>query len=468
MLNNILKKTFIPIIIKIIVLMFLVLLIIIGFSAYSNDSNILNELRNTNWANLIVWSYWWPVIIVLSIFFGRVWCFICPIETITSFFSKIGLKRKVPAFLKKGWGITIFYIIILFLGIHGLAIHRNPTLMAIYLLFLIGASIIIGFVFEKNAFCSYFCPVGHLLGLYSRLSPFGWRVKNKSICKNCNDKACVDKNNLYNTINKSCGVGLYPAKITNNAECILCTGCMKACSKYNPKKQQGRPNPGFYYTGFSNIINRNNWNINLAIAFFILIVSGFVIYEILSEYEETDNILMAVPNYIKTTFSISNPLLFGVIKSVILFLLIPFIIVIIPYLFSFLRAKKRLSLVEYLVNYLPVIVPIMATAHLGKAILKTTSRIPYFKIIGDDTSGLLTANKLVNGTLYLNKLPEWTNLLTTILLFLFLTGGTFLSFTILRIKNDSIFNGKSPMSLWLLPIIYMSIFIITFIFWRIL
>ncbi len=84
----------------------------------TNDAAFAKILRNTNLPNLIVWSYWWPFIIVTAIFFGRFWCSICPMELITSFFGKNGLRRKPTGFLKSGWLITLFYAIILILGIH--------------------------------------------------------------------------------------------------------------------------------------------------------------------------------------------------------------------------------------------------------------------------------------------------------------------------------------------------------------
>lgn len=38
--------------------------------AYSTDAAFLKEFRNTNLGNLIVWSYWWPAIVIGAIFWG--------------------------------------------------------------------------------------------------------------------------------------------------------------------------------------------------------------------------------------------------------------------------------------------------------------------------------------------------------------------------------------------------------------
>ena len=66
------------------------------------------------------------MIIITAIFFGRFRCSICPMELITSILGKIGLRKKPGKFLKSGWVITLFYTVILVLGIHTFAIHRIP------------------------------------------------------------------------------------------------------------------------------------------------------------------------------------------------------------------------------------------------------------------------------------------------------------------------------------------------------
>ncbi|MBM3436682.1 MAG: 4Fe-4S binding protein, partial [Bacteroidetes bacterium] len=251
-LNVLLTKRFFPASLKYISLLAYIFLIVTGLSAYSDDQRFLMHLRNTNLGNLIVWSYWWPAIIILAIFFGRIWCMACPVEAITAFMAKVGFKRKRPAWLLSGWAITGFYIIILFVGIQGFSIHRNPFFMAMYLLGIAFISIITGIIYEKNTFCRYVCPVGYLLGLYSRLSFFGWRVKNKQICIRCKDKSCIHKRYLYNPNVKSCGIDLIPAKITSNSECILCAGCLKTCNSFQSKVMVERPNPRFTYIGFAN------------------------------------------------------------------------------------------------------------------------------------------------------------------------------------------------------------------------
>ncbi len=462
MINKLFGKWYFPLSLKFISLIAYVGLIIIGFTAYSSDSVFLNQLRNTNLGNLIVWSYWWPAIIILAIFFGRIWCMVCPVEIITTFFAKIGLRKKRPKWMLSGWVITIFYILILFLGIHGFAVHRNPTFMAFYLLIIAGVSIIIGSIYEKNTFCRYVCPVGHLLGLYSRLSFLGWRVKDKKVCDTCKDKSCIHKNYQHNLNFKSCGVDLYPANIQDNTNCILCGGCLKTCKEYQSESNPDRPNPQFQKVGFASDLLKLN-TLKYAELVFILIVSGFVIYEIWVEWSVSKNILLYIPKQVSEILSFTNPILFGLIKSIIIFVVAPFIIWILPFIIAQLF-KNKIKLKDYFVNYGIAFIPIIAAAHLNKAILKTTSRLPYFEHVKNDIQGINTAQKIVDGEIILRQLPAWSNQLISILLIIIIAAGIGLSIKLVKMLNHK--HNKSVKTYYLIPLLYGSVFLIMLIIWR--
>ncbi|QKG79254.1 4Fe-4S binding protein [Tenuifilum thalassicum] len=461
--NKLLDKNYFPIVLKYFSLAALVMLVVLGFSASSSDPVFLKQLRNTNLGNLIVWSYWWPAIIILAIFFGRVWCMVCPVELITTAFSKIGLKRKRPRWLLSGWIITVFYLLILFVGIQVFAIHRNPTFMALYLLTIVAISVLVGAIFEKNTFCRYVCPVGYLLGLYSKLSFLGWRVKDKGICDSCTDKSCISKNYQYNLNVKSCGVDLYPANISDNSNCILCGGCLKACSRYQTQKNVNRPNPQLTYTGFANDLFKLK-PLKLPEMVFVLVISGFVISEIWSEWKVTDSILNFLPHLLLKHLALS-PTANGLFSGIILFGLIPLLIWYLPYLIAKISGFT-LKLKNYLLNYGLAFIPIIASAHLSKAILKTTSRLPYFKYLSSDITGKITANQIVAGDIILNPTPVWLNILISVLLTLVVIGGIWLSVAVVKRLNYR-FNIKySSNAMFLIPIVYGGIFLFMILAWR--
>ncbi len=274
---------------------------------------------------------------------------VCPVELITTFFAKIGFKKSRPLWVKKGWLITFLYIVILFIGINGFAIHRNPSIMAIYLFLLVTTSALIGLWFKKNTFCKYVCPIGFLLKLYSRFSLLVWGVKSQNECQTCNDKSCIKKDYTYSLNAKSCGVELYPAKNAEDGDCILCAGCLKTCSHYNSGTNSKRANSGLK---LSNPLNRIQLlaPLNLAEVVFTMVVPGFVIYEIFSEWSVSKQMLMFIPNEVNNFLALTNPLTKGFMKSIILFGLFPFIIWLIPYLIALLSGKKNYGVCFFQTN----------------------------------------------------------------------------------------------------------------------
>ena len=336
--------------------------------------------------------------------------------------------------------------------------------MAIYLLFIVGVSIIIGSIYEKNTFCRYVCPVGYLLGLYARLSFFGWRVKNKSICDTCKDKSCIHKKYQYNLNVKSCGVDLYPANISDNSDCILCAGCLKTCSVYQSEPNINRPNPQLTYLGFANDLFRLK-PLKMAEFVFVLIVSGFVISEIWSEWKVTDAYLSYLPDLLIRLLSIENNFIAGLIKGTIIFGIVPVIIWFIPFLISKITGTT-LKIKDYFLNYGIAFIPIMAAAHLDKAILKSTSRIPYFNHLFDDITGMTTAQRIIEKEIIIQQTPLWLNVVISILMTAIISVGIYLSYKVIRLQNKKQGFEKSVKSTYLIPFVYGSIFLIMILIWR--
>jgi len=453
MINKLFKNKSFLAVTQFITLFAFILIIYGAIGITTQDSDFAKILRNTNLSNLIVWSYWWPLIIVTAIFFGRFWCSICPIEMITSFFGKIGLRKKPSKLLKSGWISTLLYIFILIIGIHTLAIHRIPQYMATYMLILFVVAVITGLIWEKRTFCTYVCPIGHLLGLYSLLSFKKLRVIDKNVCKNCKTKDCISKESHYKFSDRSCTSELYPAKLETNKDCILCGQCFKSCSHDNIAIQKQKIAADL----FSNI--KLTW---AEIAFFI-VLSGFVIYEILSEWKVTKGIIMTIPNYINETFNIPSNYT-GTIKAIILFILIPA-----TFFFIISLIKKQLSketLKNGLSQLVLAILPITASMHLVKALLKTTSRIPYWEYVFSDPEGVKTANLIMEKTIILNNdFVELTiSPIINILAIALPLIGLIISFYVIKKQEHA--NKFTKWVSFFTVFLYSAIFIITIISWR--
>ncbi|MCP4000105.1 MAG: 4Fe-4S binding protein, partial [Gammaproteobacteria bacterium] len=257
---------------------------------------------------------------------------------------------------------------------------------------LLATAIVAGLLFLRNSFCSHVCPIGHLLGLYSRLAPFGWSVGNRQLCMDCNDHSCTTESNAYFFQGRSCGVNLYPASIEDNTNCLLCGQCVKACDNNNPGTE-GRPNPGWFARPwFHDILLLKPMTV--AQASFCLIVSGFIIYEVFTEWMVTKELLLWTPRMISMWFKADDAWSQGVIKSLILFVILPMLFWILPYCLLRLHGEN-LTFRKFLCTIGTAFIPIMAAAHATKVLLKTTSRIPYWEHAFTDPVGVNTANNIL-------------------------------------------------------------------------
>jgi hypothetical protein len=463
--NDLFRRSWFPLGLQLLTLTAFVLLVVGGFAANTSDMAFAKVLRNTNLANLIVWSYWWPLLILSAIFLGRVWCMICPMELVTTLAARIGLKRKPPAWLQGGWGVTVFYLLILFVGIHILAVHRVPLRMALYLLLLLSVAVVSGLLFSRNTFCAHICPVNHLLGLYARLAPRGWRVRDPKICATCKDQSCISPKTAYEFPGRSCGVGLKPAQLDDNTRCLLCGQCLKACDRHNPG-DAGRPNPGWFSRRwFQDLLNLKP--LTAAQVAFCWVVSGFLMYELLTEWSATEDLLLWVPRHLEAALGISGAWGHGGVKVLTLFLTLPALFWLLPF-GLFRLAGGRLALSDYLLRFGIAFIPIMAAGHALKAVLKTTSRLPYWEHVFADPRGVDTARGIVNHTLTLSALPAWRDPLITLLGFCFMGVGIALSVKVLRKLTAQHLPaaGGTAAPLYLIPILYGGVFGVWLLAWR--
>ncbi|MCK4578986.1 MAG: 4Fe-4S binding protein [Candidatus Marinimicrobia bacterium] len=452
-LKSIYKNRWFPLVPQIIALICFGLLVYGGIGITTDDSDFAKTLRNTNLANLIVWSYWWPLIIIFAVLAGRHWCTICPMELVTTVMGKAGLRLKPGRFLKSGWVMTLSYGIILLVGIHTFAIHRIPDRMAIYMLALLGVAILAGLIWEKRTFCTHICPVGHLLGLYSLLSATEWRSRSQEVCKACKTKECVAEKRLYHLTARSCTSDIYPGNIQDNRKCILCSQCLSACPKDNLTLRLRKPLADL----FADI------KLSSAELGFLVVVSGFVVYEILSEWSVTKGLLLALPASFSTQLGITG-IWTGTTNALLLFVLFPLVFV---GLFGGIRKIVSGEPFKHALSAIVLaLLPVMAAMHLLKSMLKMTSRLPYLSHALNDPKGIKTANMLVNGSLLLDKtaVQVLQPFITGVAILLPLAGWTLSLWVMLRHQGQrSIVKAITLAAV----LVYAGLFEASILFWRV-
>jgi ferredoxin len=452
------KAKWFPIVPQLFMLTVFILLVAGGLGVTTDDPDFVNRLRNTNLSNLIVWSYWWPIIIIAAVFFGRLWCTVCPMELMTYWASRIGLRLQAPHILKSGWVVTIFYTLVWIVGVQTLAVNRIPHQMALYLLMLIILAIDISLIFRKRAFCSYVCPVGHLLGLYALISPFEWRADDASICRSCKTKDCFVKKNHYRLTGRSCTSNLYPASIKDNRDCLLCTQCLKTCPYKNIRFSIRRPFADFFAAV----------NLRPAEVGFIVLVSGFVVYEILSEWSVSYEILMWLPDRCIDALGITGSLA-NFVSACIMFVVMPILgLLIVAALAKLASGRKAAPFGTTIKTFALLLLPTIASAHIIKSILRMSSRIPYWRAALSDPKGIETAQKIMAGTFVLDNsaadvLTPAVSFTAAVLLLAALAA------TVLIFRRSMVvqkLNSGVKVVLFLSVLVYWGIFGLTILRWR--
>jgi len=389
MLGRLFAYKWFPAALQVMTLLVFILLIVLGWGITTGDPAFAKILRNTNLANLLVWSFWWPLIIASSVLFGRLWCTVCPMELIQSVLNRVGLKKRLPKFLRSGWVITLLYAVVLVVGIKMFSIHRIPHRMSLYMIGLFGLTIVVSLVYEKRGFCTGFCPVGHLLGLYAMNAVMELRVRDRAVCDSCPDKPCVNKKRDYAWHGRACQSYLFPGSLRDNRDCILCTQCVKACPYGNVTVRFRRP-----LTDFAAKLRLTVPQIG-----FIVIVFVFAFSEIVTEWSRADTWLNAPYNALVGMLGLSPPWDAGA-AGFLMFVATPFVVLA---LVSWLQGVFGRSGGPFstLAAYIASFIPLIALVHFAKSVVKSVSRFQYVAGSLVDPPGIETARAVYSGALVL-------------------------------------------------------------------
>lgn len=440
--SGLLASRWFPIVPQIVVLGFFIALVVGGWGMSSSDQKFLLTLRNTNLCNLMVWCVWWPGVVITAILFGRVWCMVCPMELMSTTLNRVGLKLKVPRFLKSGWAITLLYAVAVVIGVHTFAIHRVPHGMALYLLCLLGLTVVISLLFRRRAFCSYFCPVGHLLGLYALNSSTEWRVKDPEVCKSCKEKPCISAKRSKAWYGRACQSQLYPAKISDNRDGLLCTQCYKACDKNNVTFRWRRPLVDLF----------RDLKLKPAAIAFLIIVFGFAFYEVFTVCKICGGWLKALPNALNARLGVPAPW-DGTLRAGLLFFVFPVLVLMLASVLQSFFSSKRIRAFAF-AAYAKALIPLAGFTHFAKGVVKPVSRIQYVPGLFKDPTGVHTAKALVAKTasiggpwqVTLNHVAEIVGI--AVILF----GGGVSLVVMSRIARSR--KEAKPVAFWIVSILY--------------
>ncbi len=132
-------------------------------------------------ANYAIWGAWFPLVFISVIFTGRSWCgLLCPMGAASEWANKHGLKRAIPRWVRWPGTPVVSFLIITFLG-QTVGVRDHPEAIAEIFGGTLLAAILLGYFYGrgKRAWCRHMCPIGLLLGVFSRLGALQFRPKRK-------------------------------------------------------------------------------------------------------------------------------------------------------------------------------------------------------------------------------------------------------------------------------------------------
>ncbi len=213
-----------PKVFQVITACFFALILYLGFFG--------SQKSGTNISLGLTWGLWEPLAIFSCILAARIWCAVCPVGAVSSYISyNYGMKRNIPQFIRSYGGyFALAGLFLIFLCETVFAMPFSPRATAIMILSIIIPALILALIYKRRIWCRFLCPLGKLLGFFSRCSIVELRA-NCNICNNdCEDLSCY----VDNDSNTGCPVFEAPFVLSNNQECILCGNCIKNCPHQSP------------------------------------------------------------------------------------------------------------------------------------------------------------------------------------------------------------------------------------------
>ncbi|MHC4441359.1 MAG: 4Fe-4S binding protein [Planctomycetota bacterium] len=402
-----------PYLFQVLLLIVFVGLAIIAWGHFAPEGVNGKLYAKTNLVTLLIWGLWWPAMVWLAVLFGRIWCMVCPLELVSNLSERIGRGLGLPQLNLRPWIaagalILLLYAVILFL-VPGANIHRVPHYTSLFLIGLLGLTVITGLFFKDRAFCRGFCPVGLLLGTYGRGSMLVVRSGSQETCQSCTGKECILSGNRNKADGRSCPSLLNPPKLDSNRDCLVCGQCIKACSPDNMQLLLRRP---FHQSDTRE--SMASWPITL----FVMLVSGFVIYELCSEWAAAKKIFLALPVW--TNQQLGVPFISGYITGIWMLVAVPLVT------WTFLGGLGYLLEIGDSISQvwrrlaLPMAVVISA-GHMAKGLAKFVSWAGYLPHALKDTTGINTILALERGdlpppqTLMAQSVVSWIGLILIVL-----------------------------------------------------
>lgn len=365
-----------PAALQVLILAIFVFLAVLGWGHFTPEGVNAKLYAKTNLVNLVIWGLWWPAIVWVTFLLGRAWCMVCPLELVSTQAEKLGARlgvrqRPLARWLAKG-SLVILFFAFLQLLVPGIQIHRVPHYTSLFLVISLGLAFAVGLLFKDRAFCRGFCPVSLLLNAYGRGGMLAVRPATSKCCAAASPApdACA------------CPSLLNPARLDSNKDCLVCGECVKA-DKGGAMQLLVRP-------PFARSDAREplaSWPVTL----FVMVVSGFVIYELCGVWKAAEPVFLWVPKQVSAALNAGAAA--GWIQGLWTILVLPLALWLVLGSVTLLAGGAKSLGEAWRRLALPMAV-VVATGHMAKAMEKFTSWVGFLPYAWAEPTGVRTALKM--------------------------------------------------------------------------
>jgi transcriptional regulator with AAA-type ATPase domain/ferredoxin len=175
---------------------------------------------------LLTWKVWWPLLLLSLFLAGRIWCGVCPVYTIAGIAQRWRQDVPIPEAVAR-WGrwMAIGGFFILVWVENYFQTMADPRKTGFLLMGVVLGAILVGLVFQRNAWCRYLCPLGTMASVYAISSCAEVRA-NRSLClSSCTEHSCYKGR----ADRPGCPMYQHPLFFQSNMNCRFCLQCVGNC-----------------------------------------------------------------------------------------------------------------------------------------------------------------------------------------------------------------------------------------------
>lgn len=176
---------------------------------------------------VLVWGVWWPAMFLSFPWIGRTWCSICAYSAYAHLAKRTGgFDLRLPEFVRNQGPLLAATAFLVVLWVEEVSHMRaSPRGTGLLMFSLLALAVGCAFVFRRESWCRYLCPLGGMIGVSSMASALEVRA-NTDVCLNrCKKSLCYHGTDEV----PGCPMFEHLAFVDTSQTCKLCFCCVRSC-----------------------------------------------------------------------------------------------------------------------------------------------------------------------------------------------------------------------------------------------